>query len=332
MLDVAAEAGVSLKTVSRVVNGQTTVSPDIVLRVQDAIQHLDYRPNLAAVSLRRPDHKTSTIGLLLEDAANPFSSALYRAVEDTAIRHGMLVFAGSGDESPHRESELLGAFISHQVDGLIVVPTGGQAGEMLLEQQRQGMPIVLVDRLVEFLETDSVTADNRAAVCKAVRHLAAHGHRRIAFLGDARSIWTARERHAGYAEGLLAEGIPYDPNLVRHDFPTIELAEGAALDLLASQEPPTAILAAQNLITLGAIRALRQCGLQHRCALLGFDDLMLADLLDPPVSVVAQDPRALGRSAAELLLARLAGDSGPFKHVVVPTRLVVRGSGEIPAP
>jgi LacI family transcriptional regulator len=196
---------------------------------------------------------------------------------------------------------------------------------------RQGKPVVFVDRLVEHLDTDSVTADNRVGAREAVGHLAARGHRRIAFLGDARSIWTARERHAGYSEGLLMVGIPYSPDLVRQDFATIELAEGAALDLLASADPPTALFTAQNLITVGAVRALRQRGLQHRVAIIGFDDLTLADLLDPATSAIVQDPHAEGRIAAEQLFERLGGDRSPAKHIVVPTRLVARGSGEIPA-
>ena len=331
MTDVAALAQVSIKTVSRVINGQPTVAPEMAARVEDAVRRLDYHPNVAAVSLRRADHKTSTIGLLLEDVANPFSSTLHRAVEDTAKRHGMLVFAGSSDEDPDREREVLGAFVRHRVDGLIVMPAPHHRNGLLVEQRRQGKPVVIVDRLLDFLDTDSVTADNRVGAREAVRHLAAHGHRRIAFLGDARSIWTASERHAGYAEGLWMEGIPYDPDLVRQDFPTIELAEGAALDLLAAADPPTALFTAQNLITLGAVRALRQRQLQHRVALIGFDDLTLADLLDPATSAIVQDPHTLGRLAAELLFARLAGDSSPSKNVVVPTRLVARGSGEIPA-
>jgi LacI family transcriptional regulator len=331
MNDVAALAQVSVKTVSRVINGQPTVAPDMAARVEDAVRLLDYHPNVAAVSLRRADHKTSTIGLLLEDVANPFSSALHRAVEDTAKRHDILVFAGSSDEDPDREREVLGAFVRHRVDGFIVMPAPHHHEGLLVEQRRQGRPVVIVDRLLRFLETDSVTADNRVGAREAVRHLAAHGHRRIAFLGDARSIWTASERHVGYAEGLWMEGIPYDPDLVRQDFPTIELAEGAALDLLAAADPPTALFTAQNLITLGAVRALRQRQLQRRVALIGFDDLTLADLLDPATSAIVQDPHTLGRIAAELLFARLAGDGSPSKNVVVPTRLVARGSGEIPA-
>jgi LacI family transcriptional regulator len=332
MHEVAALAGVSIKTVSRVINRQPTVSPDIATRVQHAIQLLNYRPNVAAISLRRADHKTSTIGLLLEDVANPFSSALHRGVEDTAARHGMLVFAGSSDEDPIRARHVIEAFVSHRVDGLIVMPAGPDHDGLLVDQLRQGKPVILVDRKVDFLDSDSVTVDNRIGAIEAVRHLAAHGHRRIAFLGDARSIWTAQERHAGYREGLAALGIPYDPELVRQDFPTVELAEGATLDLLASAHPPTALFTAQNLITLGAVQALRQRGLQHRVALVGFDDLTLGDLLDPAISAVAQDPRAVGRTAAELLFGRLAGDLGPSKQVVVPTRMVVRGSGEIAAP
>jgi LacI family transcriptional regulator len=330
MNDVAALARVSIKTVSRVINQQPTVSPEIAARVEQAIRRLGYHPNVAAISLRRADHKTSTIGLLLEDVANPFSSALHRAVEDTAKRNGMLVFAGSSDEDPEREREVLGAFVRHQVDGMIVMAAGRHQDGLLVEQRRQGRPVVLVDRLVEQLRTDSVTADNRVGAREAVRHLATHGHRRIAFLGDSRSIWTARERHMGYSEGLLMEGIPYDPELVRQDFPTIELAEGAALDLLAAADPPTALFTAQNLITLGAVRALRQRELQHRVALIGFDDLTLADLLDPATSAIVQDPHAMGRIAAELLFARLGGDRSPAKEVVVPIRLVARGSGEIP--
>ena len=332
MRNVAEIAQVSLKTVSRVINQAPSVSPEIVTRVHEAVRFLDYHPNLLATSLRRADRKTSTIGLLLEDVANPFSSALHRAVEDVARRQGTLVFAVSRDEDPDRERELLAAFVSHQVDGLIIVPAGRDQGSLLSEPRRMKTPIVFVDRPAVNFDADSVTADNRAGAREAVRHLAARGHRRIAFLGDLRWIWTSAERHVGFVEGLAAEGIPYDPRLVRQDFRTIEAAEGAALDLLGSADAPTAFFTGQNLITLGAIRALRQRGLQHRVALIGFDDLLLADLLEPALSVIAQDPATLGRKAAQLLFARLGGDLTPSQHLVVPTRLVPRGSGEIPAP
>src|SRR5215469_10637623 len=160
MRDVGALAGVSLKTVSRVVNRDPTVSSEIVTRVRRAVELLDYRPNLAATSLRRADRKTATIGLLLEDVANPFSSALHRAIEDAARERDMLVFAGSSDEDPEREREVLAAFVSHQVDGLIVVSSDHRHSDLLLERRRSGLPIVFVDRPGPVSEVDSVTADN----------------------------------------------------------------------------------------------------------------------------------------------------------------------------
>jgi LacI family transcriptional regulator len=331
MRDVGALAGVSLKTVSRVVNRDPTVSAEIVGRVNRAIELLGYRPNPAATSLRRADRKTATIGLLLEDVANPFSSALHRAVEDVARERGMLVFAGSSDEEPEREREVLAALVSRRVDGLIVVSSDHGHGELLLERRRSGLPMVFLDRPAPVPEIDSVTADNRVGARAAVSHLAAGGHRRIAFLGDLHSIWTAAERERGYLDGLAAAGIPVDPGIVRRDIRSGDVATQAVLELLAAPDPPSALFTAQNLITVGAVRALRRLGLQHRVALIGFDDVQLADLLDPPVSVVAQDPPALGRTSARLLLARLDGDDGPSRHVVVATRLVARGSGEIPA-
>ncbi len=326
MRDVASLAGVSLKTVSRVVNQEPGVSPELVRRVLDAVNLLDYRHNLTASSLRRADHKTATIGMLLEDSSNPFSSALHRAVEDVARGRGTLVLAGSSDEDPDRQRELLHALVSRRVDGLIVVPASDDHSGLLYER-RLGGPMVLVDRPAP--EADSVTVDNRAGTMRALRHIVAHGHRRVAFLGDLRSIWTATERHAGYIEGLAAEGITLDPLLVVMDVRGAETTERAVSGLLTSAEPPTALLTGQNLITIGAIHALQRLGLQHRVALVGFDDFPLADLLDPRVSVVAQDPAAIGRAAAELLFARLDGDRGPPRHVVVLTRLIPRGSGEI---
>jgi LacI family transcriptional regulator len=326
MRDVAALASVSLKTVSRVVNQESGVSPELVRRVLDAVGLLGYRHNLTASSLRRADHKTATIGLLLDDSSNPFSSELLRAIEDVAWERGTLALAGSSDEDPDRQRELLHALVSRRVDGLIAVPASGNQSS-LLRERLLGRPIVLVDRPAP--EADSVTVDNRAGATRALRHLVAHGHRRIAFLSDLRSLWTATERHAGYVEGLATEGITLDQRLTVMDVRGVDAAERAVSTLLSSAEPPTALLTGQNLITIGAIHALQQLGLQHRVAVVGFDDFPLADLLDPRVSVVAQDPTAVGRTAAELLFGRLDGDSRPPQHVVVPTRLTARGSGEI---
>jgi len=328
MRDVAAVARVSLKTVSRVVNRESGVSPALEQRVRDAVELLGYRPNVTASNLRRADRKTQTIGLVLEDVSNPFSSAVHRAIEDVAVPHGTLVFAGSAEESAERERELLLAFVSRRVDGLIVIPIGDDQS-LMLRERRFGRPIVFIDRVGAIPDADTVTADNRGGARAAVSHLAAHGHRRIAFVGDASWIWTASERHLGYLEGLSAEGIRLDPRLVFVDVRSSDAATDVVRELFVEDDPPTAVFTAQNLITIGAVRALQQLGRQHDVALVGFDDVVLADLLQPPVTVVAQDPAALGRTAAELLFGRLAGDRSPPRHIVVPTRLVPRGSGEI---
>lgn len=328
MKDVAALAGVSLKTVSRVINTEPAVSADRRSRVLAAIDRLDYRHNLTASSLRRSDGKSSTIGVLLEDVANPFSSALHREIEDVALKRGVLVLAGSSDENEAREHELIAAFTSRRVDGLIIVPTSHDHS-YLLSERRAGTPMVFVDRPPAFLDADSVLTDNQAGARKGVAHLIAHGHTRIGYLGDLATITTAVDRHVGYEQELAAHGIEVDPQLVRLDVQGIDRAEAATLELLSLRQPPTAVFTSQNLLTIGACRALRRLDLHRRVALVGFDDVLLADLLEPGITVMAQDPGIMGRRAAELLFRRLDGDAVPSVHLVVPTRLIARGSGEI---
>ena len=330
MREVAALAGVSIKTVSRVVNREATVAPDLARRVEEAIALLDYRHNTNASNLRRVDQKTATIGLLLENLANPFSAAVLRAIEDAARQRGVLVFAGSCDEDPTREWDLLRALIERRVDGLIIVPVGDQH-DVLARARRSHRPVVFMDRLGPGQDADSVTVDNRAGTAKAIAHLAAFNHQRIAFMGDLRSIWTAQERYLGFVEGLAAHALRLDPRFVRHDLRGVDAAEAATRQLFAGDDVPTAIFAGQNLITMGVIRAFQELDLHRQVALVGFDDFPMADVLAQPVSVIAQDPVGIGIAAADCLFARLDGDTSPARHIVVPTRLIVRGSGEIPA-
>lgn len=330
MREVAALAGVSIKTVSRVINQEPGVSPERSAKVREAIGMLHYQHNTTASSLRRSDQRTATIGLLLDDVANPFSSALHRAIEDIARQHETLVLAASSHEDAQREDEVVLALASRRVDGLIVVPVGPDRSS-LLHVQRLGRPIVFVDRPAMGLEGDSVTVDNRAGAGVAIRHLAAHGHRQIAFLGDWHVIWTAAERYFGYVSALAAEGLRLESRLVQQDLQSIEAAERATSAMLLADNPPTALFTGQNLVTIGAIRALQRLGAADRVALVGFDDFLLADLLQPRVSVIAQDPAALGRAAADLLFTRLDGKQAAAQHIVLPTQIIPRGSGEIRA-
>jgi LacI family transcriptional regulator, galactose operon repressor len=331
MRDVAALAGVSLKTVSRVVNGEPGVSPVLMARVETAARALDYTLDHAASTLRRTNRKSATIGLLLKNIANPFSAALYRAIENVARTRGVVAFAGSLDEDPERERALATLFSTRRVDGLIVVPAGSDQSYLQGEAEA-GLPMVFVDRPPLFLDADAILTDNREGARTGVRHLLAVGHRRIAYLGDLITIATARERHDGYLDALRGAGLTPDRSLIRDDLHTSDAAEAATVEILGGSDPPTAIFASQNLVTIGAIRALRRLRQQHQVAIVGFDDFLLADLLEPAVSVVAQDPATIGRLAAETLFRRLDGDTSPPTTVIVPTRLIPRGSGEIPPP
>jgi DNA-binding LacI/PurR family transcriptional regulator len=327
MRDVARVAGVSLMTVSRVVNREPGVQPETAAKVERAIRQLGYHRNDAARQLRRHSEPTHTIGLLVDDIANPFFATLARAVEDAARLHSCVVLIGSSNDSLAREREVIAAFCARRVDGVILVPAAG-SHRYLRAQQELGVKIVCVDRPAAHLVVDTVLVDNRHGAYAAVRHLIGQGHRRIGYLGDREDIWAVRERYAGFAEALAEEGLAPDPALVRHGLRGRAEAAQAAAALVRQPEPPTAIFASNDLVTMGVIDGLQGDG-AARVALIGFDEFPLADKLSPPVTVVAQDPAAIGATAAQLLFARINGDTSPPRDVVLLTRLLARGSGEI---
>lgn len=331
MADVAALAGVSVKTVSRVLSDVTTVDPALVVRTRDAAARLGYRVNATASSLRRGDRRSATIGLLLDDVGNPFSAAIHRAVENVANAHGCLVLTGSLDQDPDRERDLVHALLARQVDGLIIVPAGNDHS-YLTRDQDAGAQFVFLDRPPVHLRADTVVSTNAAGSRAAVRHLLARGHRRIAYLGDRSALYTARTRFTGYRAALTTAGVQLDDRLIRHDLCTVDAAAAAVTDLLTQQDPPTALFTSQNLITAGATRALRSLDRHHTTGLIGFDDFPLAADLDPPITVIAQNIPFLGARAAELLFDHLAGQPAGAAAHRIPTRLIPRGSGEIPAP
>src|SRR3954449_2708180 len=318
MREVAAVAGVSLSTVSRALNDDPKVDPRLADRVHEAVAMLGYRRDATATNLRRADRLSASVGLVFDDVANPFHAMLQRGIEDVARAHGVLAFAGSSDEDSGRERDLVQAFLSRRVDGLIVVPAGSDHG-YLVRDRDAGVAVVFVDRPPGFIDADVVLSDHAGGARAATAHLLAAGHRRIAYLGDRRRIHSATERLRGHTEALAAAGLAYDPALVRMELEDSGMAARATADLLALADPPTAVFAAQNLITLGAVAALRARGVQHEVALVGLHDLPLADAVDPGLTVVAQDAGGLGRAAAEALFARLDGDGEPSRRGVLPT-------------
>jgi LacI family transcriptional regulator len=323
MKDVAREAGVSLKTVSRVVNGESSVAPQTEQRVREAIGKLRFRRNDSARLLRTG--QAATVGLVMEDIGDPFYSVLSRGVESIARARGSLLLLGSSDADPATEHKLALALCAGRVDGLIMVPTGTDHG-YLQSEITAGVPVVFADRPPGGIDADTVLTDNAGGAREATAHLLAGGHRRIGYLGDNPAIFTARERHRGFTEAMAAAGQPVAAEWVAMG----SLTRGTVRDDLARMTrgpaPVTALICGNNRITVLALHAL--ASLDVPLALIGFDDLELADLLR--VTVVAQDAAELGRRAAELLFLRMDGDDAPPRRVVVPARLVQRGSGELP--
>lgn len=324
MKDVAETAGVSLKTVSRVVNGEPRVGADTTARVTEAIARLGFRRNDLARSLRRA-HASSTLGLITEDVANPFYSAIARAVEDVARSRGYVVITASSEENPEREQDLVATLLSRQVEGLLLVPAGHDH-RYLEPELALGTRLVFLDRPPGGLAVDAVLIDNAGGARAGVEHLLAQGHRRIGFVGDVPQMHTLAQRLEGYRAAHAARGVALDERLIRLGAHDVAQAEAATRELLALPDPPTALFATNNRLSIGALRALRRADPQP--ALVGFDDFELADMLSVAVTVVRHDPAEMGRTGAELLFARLDGADGPPRTEVLSTELVTHGGAE----
>ena len=320
MRDVAQMAGVSLKTVSRVINAEAGVTPATAERVTDAIAQLGFERNDLAASLRQGG-STATFGLIIEDVANPFYSAIAQAVESAARDRGFLLITASAREDAERERELVTALLRRRVDALLVVPAGSDHRYIATASRA-----VFLDRPAHGIEADTVLIDNLGGARSAVEHLLAHGHTRIGCVADEAGLYTARERIAGYRAALKDAGIGEDPALVMTGNRDAAAAQEAVAHLLALPERrrPTAIFSANNRNTVGALHALAET--PRQVALAGFDDFELADLLG--TTVVRADPWRLGEQGAAIAFARLDGDERPPLTVTVPTELVARGSGE----
>jgi LacI family transcriptional regulator len=325
--DVAALAGVGTKTVSRVINDEANVSPQTRARVQRAVSALNFKPNQGAGALRRGDRKTLTLGLLVDAVDNPFSALINRAVETVAYGRDTAVLAASSENDPDRERIMVDAFTRRRVDGLILNTVSEDQGYLQSERE-QGTPLVFVDRPPNGLLADAVITNNYEAAAEATRHLISHGHRFVAHLGDEPANSTARGRRDGFkcamAEAGLASAAREVPALRSE-----QQAYAAVHRLLTLDHPPTALFTSHYLVTLGTIRALHDLQAEHSIAHIGFDDIVLADLVRPAITVMAQDPVELGTLAAERIFARLDGDTSAVQNVVVPAKLIARGSGEI---
>lgn len=310
MTDVARAAGVSLKTVSRVVNHEPGVSPPMAQLVNDAIDELDYQPNELARGLR--GGPSSTIGLVVTDIGNPFYSRLARTIEQS-VGERLLVVASSA-EDPEREKRLVSRFAQRYVDGLLIVPAG-QDESYLRDLADEDMPIVFMDRPPLQPLHDVVLLDSQWAAAEAVSQLVNLGARKIAMLGLSSSTYFTGIRVTGYRDGLANSGLPYDESLVlvgNHDEHEARLALSARL---TAPNPPDAVLAGNNVMALGAVRAIVDSGMNIPVA--GFDRIQFSDILPMKFITILNDPDAMGSAAASMLIDRIEGHVGPPRRVVL---------------
>jgi LacI family transcriptional regulator len=323
MNDVARLSGVSLKSVSRVVNGESGASAETRDRVEAAVRELGYRRNDAAHALRRADGRTACIGLVVEDIGNPFAAALNRSIEECASAHGSLVLAVSTNRDPEREQQLVHRLLARAVDGLVIM-SARTDHSYLAAELASGTPVVFVDRPPIGLSAPAVLSQNRAGARQATSRLLAAGHRRIAFIGDLQTIYTETERQQGFREALEEAGVTPDDALIRIGVGDSNAAEATMHGLLDLAPPPTAVFAANNLISVGVLKALHRAGAARSVEVIGFDDLDLAEIIDPPLTVIRQDPEQLGALAAAAIFSAMAGEEPEDGPITVPVELVVR--------
>ncbi|MEU6401911.1 LacI family DNA-binding transcriptional regulator [Streptomyces sp. NPDC046985] len=363
MTDVARSAGVSTATVSHVLNGTRPVLPHTRQAVLDAVERLGYTPNGLARSLVTA--RTRTIGLAVSAISNPYFTEILQGVEASALEHGYALLIADPHDDPVREREAVQLLHERRVDGVIVAPSA-EPRELLAYLARHAVPTVFLDRLVRTGAAtgtdgppgasteappdapadapadadvrgtplfDQVCADSAEPTAGLVTHLASLGHRRIGLVAGLRGLSTTAERITGYRLGLAASGLPHDERLVVHGDSSADGAARAAGALLSLAVPPTALVTANNAMTIGALRALRDRGLSvpGDMALCCFDDFDWADLFSPRLTAVAQPGRELGDRAVRLLLERLAAPDRPARTVRLPCSFVHRTSCGCPA-
>jgi LacI family transcriptional regulator len=319
---VAALSGVSLKTASRVLNGEQYVAEATAAKVHAAAAQLGFRLNVIARELRAGARSTS-VGLIIGDLSNPFYSRIARGIERRLRAEGLQLITASSDEDPELEHTLVSGMLERRVSAMLIVTSATDHAYLEVER-RLGMPVAFIDRPPTDIVADTIVFDNTAGAREAVEHLLRQKHRRIGLVGDLSRLTTHRERFAAFENAMTAAGIANWQKYVRSDSHDVATAERAVSELLDLVPAPTALFTTNNRSTIGALRALRDR--PDPPALVGFDDFDLADLLG--VTVIAHDPERMGELAAELVVSRIHGEQGPARQVLLPTRLVQRGSGE----
>ncbi|MGW1272135.1 LacI family DNA-binding transcriptional regulator [Streptomyces sp. NPDC002491] len=321
--DVARHAGVSTASVSRALSGADGVSAAVRERVTAAAQALGYRPNTVARSLRTT--RTQTIGLIIPDVVNPFFSELAWAVEEAAHQYGYSVILCNANEETERQDGYIDLMLARRVDGLLLTPVLEESSA-LRAVERQGVPMVFVDRAVASMDAPVVRADGHAAISQLVDHLVKLGHERIAVISGPPQTLTGRERLASFRNAMRAHSLDLPEELVRFGNFQADSGRRAAAELLDLDELPTAVFAIDNLMTLGVFQEMRKRGLRigTDVAVAGFDDPPWFQLLDPPLTTVSQPVTRMGALAVDMLMEAIG--SGSVQSHLLDCELVIRQS------
>lgn len=322
--DVAVAAGVSLKTVSRVINDEGHVREQTREKVLAAIKAIGYQPNAIARSLRV--RKTYTIGVIIADVTNSFFSMIVRGIEDVAAKKNYSVIIANSDESLEKERAYVRVFAEKQVEGMIIVPASGS--QKYLEGMVGHIPLIFVDRCPGEIKGPVVKVENEKGSYELTSHLLRHGYEEIAFIGCQPNLTTAIERFAGFKKALNEYGLKIKPHLVKTGNKTMQDAYRAIGEMFKQPRRPQAILATNNFMLIGALRALNHMGMEvpRDVALVGFDDFEMADVCRPYLTVVTQPAYAMGREAASALFKRMNNPEIEDEEIVLPVELVTRES------
>ncbi len=323
--EVAQLAGVSISTVSHVINDTRFVSSDRRERVEQAMRDVGYMPNGVARTLR--SGKSHTIGLMLPDSSNPYFAEIARGIQNAAFNMGYGVLVCNTDDELEKEALYGTLLIEKQVDGVILIAAGA-SGAHIRALQKRGIPISVVDRDSPEADVDSVQIDNRAGGRMAAQHLLDLGHRRIGCIAGRLEVYPSYDRVDGYWDALQTAGMPAEGALVVNSTFRAEGGYEAMCHLMALPQPPTAVFVCNDMMAVGATGALAHLGLRcpNDVSIVGFDDIQLVQYSNPPLTTVAQPKLEMGRQAAQLLTERMQNPELPIRHVLLDACLTIRQS------
>lgn len=327
MKGVASKAGVSIATVSRVINDGPNISDETRAKVRKAMKELKYRPSRIAKRLRSKSASGNLVGVMVPDISNPFYIDVLTGIEEYMLSHQHLLIICNFSQSAEKEEMYVDALVSESVDGLIVAPAH-EDDEKIRGLEKDGIPFVCIDRGLKDVNADLVLVDNEKGAYEAVSFLLEKNYRRIAYISGMKQIPTSRQRGSGYRKALEDYQIPYKDSLVKYGDSSMQSGVSLARELLEMEHKPEAIFTGNNLITLGALESIAAMGLRipEDVAIIGFDDMPFSNTLNPPLTAVRQPAYEIGRRAAELLYQRIQEPERPHVKIMMETELIVRKS------